>query len=47
VILMSGFGAQALADRGIEVPCGILIKPFGEEELLSEVRRCLRGRSAA
>ncbi len=42
VILMSGYGTEQLAERGIASPCGVLSKPFGAELLLSEVRRCIR-----
>lgn len=43
VILMSGFGAAQLAERGIASPCGVLGKPFSSEALVAEVRRCIRG----
>jgi DNA-binding NtrC family response regulator len=42
VILMSGFGAADLAQRGIAIPCSVLAKPFPPEMLVSEVRRCIR-----
>lgn len=42
VILMSGYGAAELADRGITSPCGVLAKPFPPEILVAEVRRCIR-----
>lgn len=41
VILMSGYGTDQLADRGIVSPCGVLAKPFPAEALVAEVRRCL------
>ena len=41
VLLMTGYASQALRQLGIEVPCGVLPKPFTPEDLLSEVRRCL------
>jgi DNA-binding NtrC family response regulator len=44
VVLMSGFGVDQLSQRGIPVPCGILIKPFSAGRLLGEVARCLRSR---
>jgi CheY-like chemotaxis protein len=42
VLLMSAYGAEALLERGITAPCGVLVKPFTPEGLLAEVRRCLR-----
>jgi DNA-binding NtrC family response regulator len=42
VILMSGYGLAQLAERGIASPCGVLGKPFHPDDLLSEVRRCIR-----
>ncbi len=42
VILMSGYGSEQLAERGIASPCGVLSKPFPADLLLSEVRRCIR-----
>ena len=51
VILMSGYATEALTERGIATPCGILPKPFSAERLLAEVSRCIRrpsgGSSAA
>ncbi|HEX2638735.1 MAG TPA: response regulator [Gemmatimonadales bacterium] len=44
VILMTGFGAGALAERGIAAPCAVLAKPFAAERLLDEVRRCVKER---
>ena len=44
VILMSGYGAAQLADRGIAAPCAVLQKPFHPDRLLDEVRRCLASR---
>lgn len=41
VILMSGYGNDQLAGRGIVTPCGVLPKPFPADLLLAEVRRCL------
>ncbi len=41
VILMTGFAAAQLADRGITAPCGVLNKPFAPEVLVAEVRRCI------
>jgi len=43
VILMSGYAGPQLAERGIQAPCGVLAKPFGAEQLIAEVRRCIRG----
>ena len=43
VILMSGYGADQLAERDIVSPCGVLGKPFHGDALLAEVRRCIRG----
>jgi CheY-like chemotaxis protein len=42
VILMSGYGAIQLAERGIASPCSVLSKPFPPELLVAEVRRCIR-----
>jgi two-component system cell cycle sensor histidine kinase/response regulator CckA len=44
VILISGYGAAELAERGIAAPCAVLAKPLVPELLLAEVRRCLRHR---
>jgi DNA-binding NtrC family response regulator len=44
VILMTGYGAGALAERGIAAPCAVLAKPFAAERLLDEVRRCVKER---
>ncbi len=44
VVLMSGYGTDELAQRGISPPCAILAKPFAPERLLEEVRRCLAAR---
>jgi two-component system cell cycle sensor histidine kinase/response regulator CckA len=44
VILMTGYGAGALAERGIVAPCAVLAKPFAPERLLDEVRRCVKER---
>jgi two-component system cell cycle sensor histidine kinase/response regulator CckA len=41
VILMSGYGIDQLARRGIVSPCGVLAKPFPPDRLLAEVRRCI------
>jgi two-component system cell cycle sensor histidine kinase/response regulator CckA len=43
VILMSGYATAQLEGMGIAAPCGILIKPFGADRLVEEVRRCLPG----
>ena len=43
VVLMSGYGARELAERGLASPCGVLTKPFLPAVLLAEVRRCLAG----
>ena len=43
VILMSGYAGPELAQRGIQAPCSLLVKPFKPEELVAEVRRCIRG----
>jgi two-component system cell cycle sensor histidine kinase/response regulator CckA len=42
VILISGYATAELAELGIAAPCGILPKPFTAEQLLAEVRRCMR-----
>ena len=42
MILMSGYATSALAELGIAAPCAILSKPFPAEQLLQEVRRCIR-----
>jgi CheY-like chemotaxis protein len=44
VVLMSGYGFEELAQRGIQAPCGVLAKPFPPERLVAEVRRCLAER---
>jgi two-component system, cell cycle sensor histidine kinase and response regulator CckA len=41
VLLMSGYGASQLAERGIATPCALLTKPFPPRLLLDEVKRCL------
>lgn len=41
VVLMSGFGAAELAERGIAEPCGLVAKPFPPQLLIDAVRRCL------
>ena len=43
VVLMSGYGFDELAQRGIAAPCGVLAKPFPPERLVAEVRRCIAG----
>jgi DNA-binding NtrC family response regulator len=43
VLLMSGYAAPELEGMGIAAPCGLLTKPFSAEQLIEEVRRCLRG----
>ena len=40
ILLMSGHAAGDLP-RAITAPCGILMKPFTQERLVDEVRRCL------
>jgi two-component system, cell cycle sensor histidine kinase and response regulator CckA len=47
VLLMSGYGTDQLADRGIASPCGVLSKPFPASLLVAEVRRCIRSQPAA
>ena len=42
VILMSGYAGPELAERGIQAPCSLLVKPFKPEKLVAEVRRCIR-----
>ena len=42
IILMSGYAGPELAQRGIQAPCSILAKPFRPEQLVAEVRRCIR-----
>lgn len=44
VILMTGYGVNELADRGIAAPCAVLSKPFTRERLIEEVRRCVEER---
>lgn len=44
VVLMSGYGAEQLAARGIAAPCALLAKPFPPKLLVEEVRRCLPSR---
>jgi two-component system, cell cycle sensor histidine kinase and response regulator CckA len=46
VILMSGYGPADLAERGIAAPCALLAKPFLPEQLIAEVRRCIRENAA-
>jgi DNA-binding NtrC family response regulator len=41
IILMSGYATADLIRLGIAAPCSVLVKPFGAERLLDEVRRCL------
>jgi CheY-like chemotaxis protein len=41
VLLMSGYAIEALREQGIDVPCGVLPKPFTPEHLLAEVWHCL------
>lgn len=41
MILMSGYGSEALQGRGIASPCSVLPKPFSPGTLVAEVRRCL------
>ena len=43
VLLMSGYANAQLEGMGIAAPCAILPKPFAAEQLVEEVRRCLRG----
>jgi len=43
VLLMSGYAAPELEGMWIAAPCGLLTKPFSAEQLIEEVRRCLRG----
>ena len=43
VLLMSGYASAQLEGMGIAPPCAILTKPFPAEQLVDEVRRCLRG----
>jgi two-component system, cell cycle sensor histidine kinase and response regulator CckA len=45
VVLMSGYAAAVLLERGIAAPCAVLAKPFTPEQLVDEVRRCLPARS--
>jgi two-component system cell cycle sensor histidine kinase/response regulator CckA len=44
VILMTGYAAGDLAERGIAAPCAVLAKPFAPERLVEEVRRCVKER---
>jgi two-component system, cell cycle sensor histidine kinase and response regulator CckA len=46
VILMSGYQPAELAERGIAAPCASLAKPFLPEQLIAEVRRCIRENAA-
>lgn len=41
ILLMSGYGAADLMERGVSVPCGLIAKPFSPDRLINEVRRCL------
>jgi len=41
ILLMSAYTIEALREQGIDVPCGVLAKPFTPEHLLSQVWRCL------
>jgi two-component system cell cycle sensor histidine kinase/response regulator CckA len=41
IVLMSGYGIDELAHRGIASPCAVLGKPFTAERLVAEVRRCI------
>ena len=43
VLLMSGYANTQLEGMGIAAPCAVLSKPFAAEQLVEEVRRCLRG----
>jgi two-component system cell cycle sensor histidine kinase/response regulator CckA len=43
VILMSGYAGPQLVERGIQTPCSVLAKPFHPDQLVAEVRRCIRG----
>jgi DNA-binding NtrC family response regulator len=44
IILISGFGTEELAQRGIASPCAVLSKPFSSDRLIAEVRRCIAER---
>ena len=44
VVLMSAYGTEQLAERGIISPCAVLSKPFPPERLVAEVRRCISER---
>jgi two-component system, cell cycle sensor histidine kinase and response regulator CckA len=44
IILISGYGTEELAHRGIASPCAVLSKPFPSERLIAEVRRCIAER---
>lgn len=44
IILISGYGTEELAQRGIAAPCALLSKPFPSERLIAEVRRCIAER---
>jgi two-component system, cell cycle sensor histidine kinase and response regulator CckA len=44
VVLMSGYAKDELRELGIAAPCSIVAKPFSQERLLAEVRRCVGGR---
>jgi hypothetical protein len=41
---MSGYAKDELRELGIAAPCSIVAKPFSQERLLAEVRRCVGGR---
>jgi two-component system cell cycle sensor histidine kinase/response regulator CckA len=43
VVLMSGYATRELIEMGIAAPCALITKPFAPEQLVEEVRRCLRG----
>jgi CheY-like chemotaxis protein len=44
IVLMSGYASNELSELGIAAPCSILAKPFSQERLLAEVRRCVASR---
>ena len=43
IILMPGYAGPERAQRGTQAPCSVLAKPFRPEQLVAEVRRCIRG----
>ena len=42
VLLISGYANAQLEGMGIAAPCAMLPKPFSVDQLVEEIRRCLR-----